>query len=369
MGQSASADVFSGVDATGAPVTVVVLTPAGAADPSVRSAFVELAGSSSYAVVAGQVPVHASDLAAARPWAANWQFPGQTGVEEWLTILPAPVGVLAPSPVAFAPQPLRPSEGWGGGASSQVPTAAPPGRRSQSWYVATGVSLLAIVIVAVVAVVLMNRDDSGARGERTPSASATGSASPSASASSSPSQPSAAAKPSLPGSGKPTPRQATARTIVGPSFAEGESTFLMAFNGWPFAFRAPGTWGCLAGNVENIPDAAAWVCVDEQNSGAGQKLNIMLRQCPTTCTPQERSDMNAKWLDAAASAKPVLDDRTWFVETESNSKGKYSLDISRFIPAQQGQAIKWQVGAYVESPGATRGTVQKIINEIVTQTL
>lgn len=368
--QSAAVDVFSGVDTTGAPVTVAVLTPAGAADPTVRSAFVELASSSAYAAVAGQVAVHASDLACPRPWAANWQFPGQTGVEEWVAILPVPAGGLLP-PAISAPFGGGPAAGSWQGHASPAPVIARKERRALVPVLAVS---LAVVVVAGVIVAAIVRDGAG-RGREI---IADRSSDPTNSQSGQPSQlpsgdsgaPSASGSPpALPGgSNKPTLRQAAKRTVAGPSYAEGDSTYLMAFPGWPFAFRTPGSWGCLVGKAESMPDAVGWVCVDEQNPEAKQKVTVMLRPCPTTCTTSERSDMSAKWFAGATNVKSVVDDRTWVVELDDAEKDEYSIDLSRFIPSTPGETTKWQVAVFAKSPRGTKATVQKIVNDIVSQT-
>jgi hypothetical protein len=118
----------------------------------------------------------------------------------------------------------------------------------------------------------------------------------------------------------------------------------------------------------DLPGARAWVCVDEQNVGAGQRVNVMLRPCPTTCTPAERREMDRAWFDEPARALPGDDDRTSYVETQRNARDRYSLDLSRFFAVRAGQPLRWQVGVYAESPPETRGQVQKILNDIVTQT-
>jgi len=169
------------------------------------------------------------------------------------------------------------------------------------------------------------------------------------------------------GSAKPTLRAAPAHSVVGPSFGANEATYTMAFEGWPFAFRTPKTWGCLAGTVDRIPDAKAWVCVDEGHPDNKEKANVMLRPCPTTCTPTERTSMNKDWFDDPGKARQAGDDRTYLVEKQSNSKGLYSVDFSRFFGPAPGQ-LTWQVGVYVEAPPASRADVQKIVNDVASQT-
>ncbi|MFD0823744.1 hypothetical protein ACFQ0D_36710, partial [Micromonospora zhanjiangensis] len=174
--------------------------------------------------------------------------------------------------------------------------------------------------------------------------------------------------PGDPDARKPKLRQVAARSVVGPTYAAGDDTYTMAFNGWPFAFRAGGTWGCMAGKVpDKLAGAKVWVCIDEQNPTSRQKANVLLRPCPTTCTPAERKALEGAWFDQPAKAKPVLDDRTVMVETARDADGFYTVDLSHYSPATAGGPLKWQVGVFVKSPPETRGVVQKLLNDVVTQ--
>jgi hypothetical protein len=165
--------------------------------------------------------------------------------------------------------------------------------------------------------------------------------------------------------GKPTLREIDPVTVIGPSFAAGEDTYTMRFDGWPFAFRTPRSWGCLGAKTE-LPNAKAWVCVDEGHSGDRQRVNVVLRPCPTTCTAAEQVQMNRAWLDEPEKAQ-VLRQRTYYVETPNNSKGLYGVDSSHFFSGTEDRVLHWQVGVFAESPMDTRDEVLKILNDIVTQ--
>ncbi len=154
--------------------------------------------------------------------------------------------------------------------------------------------------------------------------------------------------------------------VVGPVFSAGESTFTMSYMGWPFAWRVPGTWGCMGGTV-SLPHAKGFVCVDESNSNAHQRLHIMFRPCPRVCTVARQRGMAAEWFETPGRRPVVTDATTSYLETMHNANGKYALSLSHFFPAVHGGPPYWQVGAYVDSPPATRSTVQKIINEVRTQ--
>jgi hypothetical protein len=166
-------------------------------------------------------------------------------------------------------------------------------------------------------------------------------------------------------SGKPTLRAVPARKLVGSTYADGEDTYTMAFTGWPFAFRTPGSWGCVAGRID-VPDAKAWVCINEGNPGSGQRLQIMLRPCPAPCGAATRAGLSTEWFDPGAEAKRY-DENTSFVETAKDAKGRYTLDMSHFFQAAGG-TDEWQVGVGAYSPPASRADIQKTINDVLTQT-
>ncbi|MBN1171203.1 MAG: hypothetical protein JXA67_03435 [Micromonosporaceae bacterium] len=393
--QAAAAEVFSGIGQDGHPVTIVVLTPAGAADPAVRAAFCDLAGSNSYSIVSGQIPVHAADLATARPWVANHQYPGQPGAESWVEVLPAPAttpadgfpaapasGFPAPAPAAAAPWTAPPAAApwaaappvatpWAAAPPVATPWAAPPAPSNRNSLLATIVALscIAVILIAgvITVVVMSSEQDEHPPTAKSPAPSVAGSPSPEVSTpGTDPSAPTASSTPDTPDAGEPSLRDVTPRSVVGPTYASGDPTYTMAFKGWPFAFRTAASWGCLGGKIDSLPDAKAWVCVDEQNSSAQQKMNIMIRQCATTCTTTERTSMNKQWFDAPDRAKQVFDDRTWIVETAKNDQGYYTVDLSHFFADSSG-TMKWQVGLFVQSPPETKAVVQKLMNDVVTQ--
>ncbi|MEU8233917.1 hypothetical protein AB0C12_30390 [Actinoplanes sp. NPDC048967] len=164
-------------------------------------------------------------------------------------------------------------------------------------------------------------------------------------------------------SDKPTLRSAPVRKLVGPAYAAGDDTYTMAFNGWPFAFRTPGTWGCVAGRV-SLPEAQARVCIDEGNPGSGQRVQLMLRPCPAPCGPAERDRLTTEWFDPGAKAR-AYDESTWYEETPTDAKGRYTLDMSHFFTTTGGT---WQVGVGGFAPPAQKAVVQKIFNDVLSQT-
>ena len=163
--------------------------------------------------------------------------------------------------------------------------------------------------------------------------------------------------------GKPALRSVAARTVAGPSWAAGDDTYTMAFTGWPFAFRTPRTWGCLAGKDDTDPQAKGWVCLDEKNTGARQRLIVVYRPCPGACGTDQRKTMIDGWFDTdvtLATGKP--DARTGFHEGTTPG-GLYQL-VAATVTTGDPKLI---VAVKATSPKATRGTVQKVVNDVITQ--
>ncbi|MEU4313506.1 hypothetical protein [Nocardia sp. NPDC024068] len=245
----------------------------------------------------------------------------------------------------------------------------PPQKNNNGPLIAVLATVVVLVLVGVVGLVVLRSqgsgDDAAASVAGTSSQTReSGRATTSAPAPSSTTTTTGAA----PAGDEPALREGLAPVaVLGPAWQAGEDTFTMAFRGWPFAFRAPGSWGCMKGSIDKIPDAEAWGCVDEGNSAAGQRVNLVLRKCPATCDAATRSTFDSEWFDEPGQARQ-FDDRTAYVETASNAEGKYTVDFSRYVAAEPGGEPVWQVGVFVESPPATKDAVLKTLNDIATQT-
>ncbi|MGW5383699.1 hypothetical protein [Nocardia sp. NPDC003963] len=273
-------------------------------------------------------------------------------------------GVQWGQTAGHGPQPTPPQGAWevpplGGGGYGGPPA------KNNGPLIAVLAAVVALVLVGVVGLVVMQSRGSEENTATGTSTEITDSAQPSGSAAATSTTATTSA---LPSTGEPVLRAGVAPVaVLGPTWQAGESTYTMAFKDWPFAFRAAGSWGCMKGTFDKIPDAQVWACVDEGNSTAGQKVNLMLRKCPATCDAATQTRFNADWFDAPDKARK-FDDRTSYVETASNDKGKYSVDFSRFFAAEPGGEPVWQVGVFVESPAATKDVVLKTLNDVATQT-
>src|SRR5690606_12850377 len=398
--------VYAGEDFTGGAVTVAVLSEAAAADPALREAFSDRVWRHSPGAVPDHATVYAADLQAARPWAAIRNPAGQPGAEQLLAGLdeagappdsptsgsgasgpvaspafpqpaapafpPATAPAFPPPGAAPTPAPGHssgpppPTPGVGvpsaGGPTAGYPASGQDGRLGSGWPwligVAAAVVVLAVAAVATVVGVRLYQEAKEGASDPTPAPPAHPSPAPGSTDDDPAPDPS-------PEPGEPELRDVEQISLIGPVWEDGENTYTMSFPGWPFAFRTPRTWGCMRGSYELIPDAPAWSCIDESNPDSRQRVNVLLWECPTTCTAGEREDMIEVWLDHPEEAARPDDLPVVYVEYEENARGNYAIDLSFFGGA--GGDIRWHVGVYLESPPETRDVVLKILNDILSQ--
>ncbi|MEU8242047.1 hypothetical protein AB0C07_27660 [Actinoplanes missouriensis] len=151
----------------------------------------------------------------------------------------------------------------------------------------------------------------------------------------------------------------TARTVAGPAFGASEKTATMRFPGWPFAFRTPATWGCLGAKVD-LADAKAYICVDETNPSSDKRVGVLLRSCASPCDAKATTRLTTEWF----SAEPERVDATTNL-LEGGEDSGYEMEMDHFFG---GPPLKWQVGVTATAPAKSRAEVQKIANDILTQT-
>ncbi|MEV0900414.1 hypothetical protein [Actinoplanes sp. NPDC049802] len=168
--------------------------------------------------------------------------------------------------------------------------------------------------------------------------------------------------------GEPTLRAgAPARKVTGATFAAGDETYTMSFRGWPFAFRTPSSWGCLGAKVD-LAGAKAYVCVDEGNPGSGKRVVVMVRPCAAPCGQARMAQLDEELFTAATEPRRV-DATTRFGQIKENSEGRYVLVLSHFFADGGGTGTpRWQVGVAGTAPPKARADVQKVVNEILSQT-
>jgi hypothetical protein len=388
--ERASGQVYVGRDVTGAEATIVVLSEQSATDPGLRNLFADVVWRHSVGSEPGQASVYAADLHAARPWAATRGAAGQPGAEQLLTEFggmappPASPSMSPPMPPSVSPSmppPMSPSmgspqpfgppspagPGFGpppGAPGGYPPPAAPPARSGPPWpligILGGALVVMLIAVGTVVGIQVLGDNDDQTLPTAPPPPPQTGGPTEEPNPTEGPS---ASPDPGG-GGGEPELRDAELVSVIGPNFSPNEDTFTMSFPGWPFAFRAPGHWNCLKGDFDPIPEAEVWGC---NGAAEEQRANVLLWECPTTCTENEQADMLEDWLDDPDDARQAGSTPTYYVEYERNANDKYGVDLGHFFGAEQAGEPRWMVGVYVESPPDTKDTVLKILNDIVSQ--
>jgi hypothetical protein len=365
--------VYVGHDATGAEVTIAVLAETLAAQPSIRNAFADVVWRHSVGSQPGRATVYAADLHAAHPWAATRGRAGQPGAEQLLSALAgtAPTAAMPAAPLPPPPPPLP--AGLAPVTPTPTPTftptptptyqaylPVPPPKQSRPLpWVLGGAAVLVVLLGAAAAIgVIALRDDPDPP-VTLPTTSPPAPPPPTATDSPGP-------EPTEEPAGEPELREVELVSVVGPNFAPGDDTFTMAFRGWPFAFRAPGDWNCFRGDpVPLYPGAEIWSCVGAADSG--QRAIVMLWECDSECDEDEQQDKIETWLDEPDQAVQWDDSPTHYVETEDDGEGNYTVDLGHFF-GTEADGLRWMTGIFIESPADTREDVQKLLNDIISQT-
>ena len=304
-------------------------------------------------------------------WTEHVVDHGIRGVHHWRPAGP----ILVDTASWYAPTTIRPAGDYaatpgypGAGWSQPSPPPIPPKSNHQLGIIAAVIALVVLVGISLATYAIVH-DPAPTDPVATPSSPPIATASPKPTPTPAAGQPDQG-EPTGPPSptGKPA-FNASARPInvVGPTFAAGEPTYTMAFQGWPFAFRVPSTFGCLKGKPK-LPDQRVWVCINESNPGAKHRISIVLRPCPTTCTAGEQRSMTTAWFEEPGRTPIRRDATTSYLEFPSNDRGLYALDMSHFFGPKPGGPLRWQVGIYVESPTSTKATMHKVVNDVRSQT-
>lgn len=240
--------------------------------------------------------------------------------------------------------------------------AAPPDRRlgwlnrpGSPWPwlfgAAGGVLLVLVAAAAIAGVQALWSDDPGS-----PGAGET----PRGSAGEPPAGPGGGTDPGL-----PQLRPVEPVSVLGPTFGPDEQVDQLGFVGWPFAFRTPLGWDCFEERLEQVPDGDFYRC--EDNRGRDQLVALLLWECPTSCTEVEQQAMLRTWMAEPEFAVRLDTMPTSYVETGRNEDGLYEVDLGHFVAAEPGGPLRWMIGIYLESPVDTRADVQKIMNDVISQ--
>lgn len=161
--------------------------------------------------------------------------------------------------------------------------------------------------------------------------------------------------------------------VAGPTYGDGEPTYLMELteSGFPFDFRAPGSWGCMKGSVEGRPEVQGWVCIDETGIWGGEepevrsRAEIWVEPCPRPCGSAEWRELRETGLDHPQGLT-ATDATTRYGETSLGSGERVQLTMSHIFDEQDGRPTK-HLGVEVTGAADDITTMQKLINELRTR--
>jgi hypothetical protein len=371
-----AAEVYAGLEQNGTEVIVVLLSPLGAADQAVRTAFANAVTNSPYAIVPGRTPLCAADLNAERPWAASHRYPGQTGAE-WLM-------EYLPQPSAWGPGQVGPV------GPVYVPAAPGPNRtRRRPLGVVFAMAVIAVLLLAAGTAGIMAVRNKGNHSNKNNQATT----------STRPSPKSALSGSAVPPAGvtstvQPTLRSVATRKIAGTeTYATHDLVLLADFPGWPVAWQMPAHLKCwVYSQVDTTKFAQIYTCAQididlsdlvsptasgspspKASSAAQQELfGFGLRSCPSPCDANQRNTQSDAFLgnQGGGTIKRADDGYSSYLELPTNSEGKYEFALSTFVSDPVGNSsYKWQICAYglTLSLDQERIVVHKIINDLYTQ--
>lgn len=326
--------VFLGADGTGAPVAIAVLGAAAANDPAVRERF---------AAESARLDLLDSAPNAPLGWAAVRHDPGAS-VGPLLDLLAAAALTSPDAPgagPAFAPH-------WSGGPDRGLvpPPFHPPPEAPRGMPVPAivGVTVVGVVALFLLGVFAARSIVSGGGPVALPTA------------------------PSSPPSPSPTPaKDGPPGPVAGPTYGEGEKKYRMKLGGFPFAFDAPGTWGCM--RSDRKPYDSRWICRDEGGTfpptGRGAGGMVAVRRCPGPCDEKQRRTLR-KDIAVDDEDWKRIDDTTMYAEVEGELDGEQAIRVamSHVFPSKRGGKPDTAVDVQLTGPPDERKTMQKLVNEI-----
>lgn len=165
-------------------------------------------------------------------------------------------------------------------------------------------------------------------------------------------------------SGKPVRRDVPARSIIGPTFSDDDVIYDMALTGMPFDFHTPKTWGCVKGSVGFT--AEAWRCLDENSSSSAPIVDIIAMKCASKCQEADREKVDdVLAYDPAYKTKDAT--TRWAEKTDEN--GRYYLAMNHVYVITTGQAAEWVIVTDASAKPENVTAVQKVVNDIWSQTV
>lgn len=368
VGGNRDVTVYEATDTADVAVVVAVMTPVAASlRPQQREAFVVAAGDAVRAATAGD-PVFSADVTADRPWVAVTSPPGLPALRDILATVGTTPEKLVPRKAAGAAEEPSsqveeaPEEPFSEVEEAAEPdgAAAPPAvTRSQDplpgmprrpvavvWSVVAVAAVLAVVAVTALHLLWQPETETTVAGAR-PTA-----------------VPSLATDPFVSPSPIPSPpalKRVPPVRLVGPVFGANDTTQLVHPRELPFAFRVPASWDCGRGRI--LPGGVGYSCDAAAKSGVA-RVTLFVRRCRAVCTPAEYDRFGQDWMDAPLRYRE-RDATTRLVDV--SGFGYYRLAVSHLF-RDAARKLTWHVGVYARATPANTAVVQKVVNDIRSQT-
>ncbi|WP_035859263.1 hypothetical protein [Cryptosporangium arvum] len=162
----------------------------------------------------------------------------------------------------------------------------------------------------------------------------------------------------------PAFRKALPVIVTGSIFDSGEQTDLIQREGWPFAFRVPVGWFCDEAMVIDGANNDGVECRPPGRTN-GSSVAVGIRDCESPCDSETQELMNR---DIASGTLIEGDATTSYTEVANPKDNVYSLFVSHFFGSEPGQPLRWQVVVRGSGPHTDRAAIQKVANDIRTQT-
>lgn len=161
--------------------------------------------------------------------------------------------------------------------------------------------------------------------------------------------------------------------VAGPTYGDGEPTYLMDLteNGFPFDFRAPGSWGCMKASVDGRPEVEAWVCMDESGIFGGEapevrsRAEIWVEPCPRPCGSAEWREVRSDGLDHPEGLDATDATTRYGVRVLAPGE-RVHLTMSHLFGGEDGRPTR-HLGVEVTGAAGDMTTMQKLINELRTR--
>lgn len=158
--------------------------------------------------------------------------------------------------------------------------------------------------------------------------------------------------------------------VVGPTYGATERTVVRDDQGIPFAFRLPPGWTCTRYSAKQA-NGVRRTCIDKDITEFTAQVRIVISECPHGCQSATRSALTARgwpatWMPPAGLGWAQSDPSTRYAE-RTDANARYHLWMNHFMLSNGGYA-RVRVGVYADVPSGQREVVQKIVNDIRTQT-